>query len=62
MSHIQSNAALVVQDLLRTIGKRHLEKYGTTTLFAEDFMDDGSPIRLKVSIDIESGTAVIDFT
>uniref|UniRef100_A0A0V0G356 Putative oxoprolinase n=1 Tax=Triatoma dimidiata TaxID=72491 RepID=A0A0V0G356_TRIDM len=62
MSHIQNNAALAVQDLLRTIGKRHLEKYGTATLFAEDYMDDGSPIRLKVSIDITKGTAVIDFT
>ncbi|KAK9498449.1 hypothetical protein O3M35_003084 [Rhynocoris fuscipes] len=62
MTHIQNNAALAVQDLLRTIGKKQLKEHGSTVLSAEDYMDDGSPIRLKVSIDIEKGTAVVDFT
>lgn len=33
-----------------------------TTLYAEDSMDDGSLIKLKVTIDEEAGSAVCDFT
>lgn len=29
---------------------------------AEDYMDDGSPIRLTVTIDRRNGSAVFDFT
>lgn len=35
---------------------------GKTILYAEDFMDDGSPIRLKITIDEVVGSAVCDFT
>lgn len=35
---------------------------GKTVLYAEEFMDDGSPIRLKITIDEMVGSAVCDFT
>ncbi|XP_014239641.1 5-oxoprolinase isoform X2 [Cimex lectularius] len=62
MDYIQQNAELAVQDLLKTVGKRQLEQHGTTKLFSEDFLDDGSRICLTVNIDINKGTAVFDFT
>lgn len=34
---------------------------GKTVLYAEDFMDDGAPIRLKVTIDEAAGSAECDF-
>ncbi|KAL7751057.1 hypothetical protein RI367_003637 [Sorochytrium milnesiophthora] len=54
-SHI---AAMMVQvrDLLRHTAKR----YGQV-LRAEDYMDDGSPICLQVTIDEQAGSAVFDF-
>lgn len=55
MHHIRSNAELSVRNLLRTVGAR------STELAAIDFMDDGSPIALRVSIDRERGSAVFDF-
>uniref|UniRef100_A0A0K8SCA3 5-oxoprolinase n=1 Tax=Lygus hesperus TaxID=30085 RepID=A0A0K8SCA3_LYGHE len=62
MRYIQEHAALAVRDMLRTIGKRELEKQGTTTLTASDLMDDGSPIKIKVDINMKDGSAVCDFT
>ncbi|CAA9997633.1 unnamed protein product [Nesidiocoris tenuis] len=62
MNYIQENAALAVRDMLREIGEREMEKHSTTTLTAVDFMDDGSPIRVKVDIDIVDGSATVDFT
>lgn len=62
MRYIQENAALAVRDMLRSIGKREQKKQGTTTLSASDLMDDGSPIKLKIDIDVKDGTAVCDFT
>lgn len=35
---------------------------GKTILTAIDYMDDGSPISLKVTIDEEVGSALCDFT
>lgn len=35
---------------------------GDTVLRAEEFMDDGSPIKLQVTIDEKQGSAVCDFT
>ncbi len=32
------------------------------TAFAEDFLDDGTPIRLAVTIDRRTGGAVFDFS
>ncbi|KAH8275373.1 hypothetical protein KR026_005998 [Drosophila bipectinata] len=62
MSHIQKNAELAVRDMLRQIGRDTQERTGSTVLQAQEFMDDGSPITLKVTIDTEQGSAICDFT
>jgi len=57
MVAIQNNAEQQVRTLLRTVHERFQGK----DLSAEDFMDDGSPIRLKIAIDPAKGEAVFDF-
>ncbi|CEH17403.1 hydantoinase b oxoprolinase [Ceraceosorus bombacis] len=56
MTAIRDNAALAVRNLLRDVAKRN-----GTELWARDYMDDGSPIELRVTIDTEEGSAVFDF-
>ncbi|CUI14830.1 unnamed protein product [Bodo saltans] len=56
MTHIQSAAEEASREVLKTIG----EKYGSE-LSCEDLMDDGSAIRLRVSINATAGSAVLDF-
>ena len=58
MHSIQANAEASVRSLLKDVYKR----FEGQDLSAEEFMDDGSPIRLKVSIDPEKGEAVFDFS
>ncbi|KAK3484594.1 Hydantoinase B/oxoprolinase-domain-containing protein [Neurospora crassa] len=57
MVAIQNNAEQQVRNLLRTVHKR----FQGRDLSAIDYMDDGSPIQLKVTIDPEAGEAVFDF-
>lgn len=57
MRCIQDNAELSVRNLLKDVAKRFKEK----PLQALDFMDDGSPIQLNITIDAEKGEAVFDF-
>lgn len=57
MRSIQDNAEKSVKQLLKEVSKRFEGK----ELQAVDYMDDGSPIKLKVSIDAEKGEAVFDF-
>jgi 5-oxoprolinase (ATP-hydrolysing) len=57
MRAIQDNAALCVRNLLKQVSKR----FEGRDLAAVDYMDDGSPIRLRVSIDADKGEAVFDF-
>lgn len=57
MVNIQKNAELSVRNLLKDISKR----FEGQDLSAIDYMDDGSPIKLKISIDAEKGEAVFDF-
>jgi len=57
MRFIRSNAELAVRNLLREVSK----KQGTNELFARDYMDDGSPIQLRVTINAEEGSADFDF-
>jgi 5-oxoprolinase (ATP-hydrolysing) len=57
MVSIQKNAENCVRDLLKKVYKRFEGK----DLSAVDFMDDGSPIRLRVTIDPEKGEATFDF-
>ena len=58
MRNIQDNAELSVRNLLKDVSKRFEGK----PLQAIDYMDDGSPICLKIDIDGEKGEAVFDFT
>ncbi|VDP36744.1 unnamed protein product, partial [Soboliphyme baturini] len=58
MSHIQNNAEITVRKLLRDM----TFKLNNSVMEATDFMDDGSAISLKVTIDQEAGSAVFDFT
>ncbi|KAF2487447.1 Hydantoinase B/oxoprolinase-domain-containing protein [Neohortaea acidophila] len=58
MHNIQDNAELSVRNLLKSVSKRFEGK----DLSAIDYMDDGSPIQLKVTIDADKGEAVFDFT
>ena len=58
MLGIQNAAELAVRTLLRRVGA----KFGGVPLEAEDYLDDGSTIRLKISIDQDKGSATFDFT
>ncbi|KAL8936435.1 MAG: hypothetical protein Q9211_004194 [Gyalolechia sp. 1 TL-2023] len=58
MRNIQDNAELSVRNLLKDVSRR----FGSQELSATDYMDDGSPIKLKITIDGEKGEAVFDFT
>jgi len=57
MRQIQDNAERSVKQLLKNVAKR----FQGRDLTAIDYMDDGSPIQLKVTIDAEKGTALFDF-
>eukprot|EP00090_Calanus_glacialis_P029316 TRINITY_DN4705_c0_g1_i1.p1 TRINITY_DN4705_c0_g1~~TRINITY_DN4705_c0_g1_i1.p1 ORF type:complete len:1288 (+),score=342.01 TRINITY_DN4705_c0_g1_i1:47-3910(+) len=61
MGHIQANAEVAVRDMLKVIGEKAFQRTGQSVLIAEDAMDDGSPIKLKVYIDTTNGEAVFDF-
>jgi 5-oxoprolinase (ATP-hydrolysing) len=57
MTKIQKNAELSVRNLLKEVSKR----FKGQELSAVDYMDDGSPIKLKITIDAEEGEAIFDF-
>ena len=69
MSHIQSNAESAVRAMLQRCAEKSLETMVDTssrsskvvTLKGKDYMDDGTPICLEVSIDRQDGSAVFDF-
>jgi len=58
MRQIQDNAERSVKHLLKNVARR----FEGRDLEATDYMDDGSPIQLKVTIDADKGTALFDFT
>ena len=57
MKNIQDNAELSVRNLLKDVSKR----FEGQDLRAVDYMDDGSPISLVITIDAEKGEAIFDF-
>ncbi|KAJ8110093.1 hypothetical protein ONZ43_g5966 [Nemania bipapillata] len=57
MVNIQDNAEQCVRTLLKDVYKRFEGK----DLSSVDYMDDGTPIRLRVTIDPEKGEAIFDF-
>ena len=58
MKAIQQNAELAVRRLL----KETYVKFDGQPLKATEYIDDGSPIHLKITINGEDGTADFDFT
>jgi 5-oxoprolinase (ATP-hydrolysing) len=58
MYAIQDTADRAVRNLLKTFSRR----FNGEVLEAIDYMDDGTPIALKIDIDPETGGAVFDFT
>lgn len=62
MTHIQANAELAVRDMLKEIARNALAKTGSTVLKATEYMDNGTPIVLTVTLDKDLGSAVCDFT
>ncbi|KAG6833148.1 hypothetical protein H0H87_010862 [Tephrocybe sp. NHM501043] len=57
MYHIRANAEMSVRNLIRDVAKRA----GSNVLNAIDYLDDGSPISLRVEINEVDGSAVLDF-
>ena len=57
MKEIQKNAEVSVRNLLKEVSKS-----AGNELAAIDYLDDGSPIKLKISIEAETGAATFDFT
>ncbi|XP_049676096.1 5-oxoprolinase isoform X2 [Accipiter gentilis] len=57
MAHIQANAEVAVREMLKGFAA-----HWGTAVEAEDRMDDGSPIRLRVQVDPQEGSAVFDFS
>lgn len=62
MAHIQANAEVAVRDMLRDFAVQWEQQTGALVVESVDFMDDGSPIKLKVKINKQEGSAVFDFT
>ncbi|KAL9098092.1 MAG: hypothetical protein Q9163_006182, partial [Psora crenata] len=58
MRNIQDNAELSVRNLLRSVS----ERFSGRDLSAVDYMDDGSPVCLTITIDAQKGEAVFDFS
>ena len=58
MKNIQDNAELSVKKLLKDVS----ERFAGRDLRAVDYMDDGSPIKLQITIDADKGEAVFDFS
>ena len=61
MLFIQRNAESSVRQMLKELSlQKKLPAVGT--VLAEDLMDDGSTIRLALTINRDEGSAVFDFT
>ncbi|KAK1311587.1 5-oxoprolinase [Acorus calamus] len=60
MVHVQRNAEGAVREMLKKIVDRPADG-SVVTVEEEDYMDDGSAIHLKLTIDTENGVAVFDF-
>ncbi|XP_026542906.1 5-oxoprolinase isoform X2 [Notechis scutatus] len=62
MGHIQANAEVAVRTMLRKFATRRGHVDRPLQVEAKDFMDDGTPICLRVTVDPQEGTALFDFT
>lgn len=60
MKYIQDNAEQSVREMLKELSKKNKMKE-VDSVTAVDYMDDGTPIQLKLTIDRNEGTAEFDF-
>ncbi|KYR00331.1 hypothetical protein DLAC_03073 [Tieghemostelium lacteum] len=61
MYHVQNNAELAVRDMLCELSIQN-GLNPRDTLVSRDYMDDGSPIELRLTIDREKKEAIFDWT
>ncbi|XP_020222765.1 5-oxoprolinase isoform X2 [Cajanus cajan] len=62
MNYVQVNAEAAVREMLKSFSHRiSSESNKLVTVEEEDYMDDGSVIHLKLSIDSNKGEAVLNF-
>lgn len=63
MNYVQMNAEEAVREMLKSVGRRISSESNenSVTVEEEDYMDDGSVIHVKLSIDSKKGEAVFDF-
>ncbi|KAG2735695.1 hypothetical protein G9P44_001909 [Scheffersomyces stipitis] len=59
MKNVKKSAELAVRDFLKNYASRNKNKL---PLVAEDYMDDGCKIQVKIDIDEKNGSAVFDFS
>lgn len=65
MTYVQVNAEEAVREMLKSVAARVSAKHvdrDSLIIEEEDYMDDGSMIHLKLSINLEKGEAVFDFS
>lgn len=58
MVAIQNNASETIKDTL----KKLVQHFGSSIFEGEDYMDDGSVIKLKVTLDVDAENYIFDFT
>lgn len=61
MIHVQRNAEEAVREMLRSMATKLEQETGSSVIEEEDYMDDGSIIHLKLSINAKTGEAIFDF-
>jgi 5-oxoprolinase (ATP-hydrolysing) len=67
MTYVQLNAEEAVREMLKSVASRvssqssNLGDGNLVTIEEEDYMDDGSVIHLKLTIDSDKGEAIFDF-
>ncbi|OWM79165.1 5-oxoprolinase-like [Punica granatum] len=61
MKHVQSNAEQAVREMLKSVAGKVTSEEKMVTIEEEDYMDDGSSIKLTLTIDPIKGEAVFDF-
>ncbi|KAL1833248.1 hypothetical protein DCAR_0103321 [Daucus carota subsp. sativus] len=67
MTYVQANAEHAVREMLKSVAAKVIQgstitKEDCLTIEEEDYMDDGSVIHLKLSIDPHKGEAYFDFS
>ncbi|KAF8013717.1 hypothetical protein BT93_I1550 [Corymbia citriodora subsp. variegata] len=68
MMYVQNNAEEAVREMLKSVAAKvssqsnHTGSSNSVTIVEEDYMDDGSSIHLKLTIDSVKGEAVFDFS